>query len=363
MKYSILRLCFCVLCMVAILPVAAQQTRLLTADKSNDYGVVYQLPQTGIEVTATATRTVSKAGPFFRYAAKFIGTDKVVREDNIKWELTAIGLDTYGVADPEATYVMQLKPGSAVAVAVAEDGMLLGINTEPEAPRVPVAYRPKAPAEAEKPIEEYLQYVDEDFLACQSTYKQAEMLASNLMDIREARIALTRGTAETMPTDGRQLEIMLANLQNQEDAIKRAFTGEVTTETYVRSYTLIPSEEGESILFRMSDFAGFVEPDDLSGSPVRLSLKITSEAETPLDAKGEPKKLPKDAVAYNVPATGEVSISHEGKTLAKKSFEFGQFGITFGLQPSLFSDKKEPYEATFSPESGALRRLAPMSTK
>lgn len=339
---------------------SAQQTRLLTADKSNDYGIVYQLPQTGIEVTASATRSVSLAGPFYQYAAKFIGTDKVVREDKVVWTLDDVALRTYGVADPEATYVMSVKPGSSVSVNVAYDGMLLGINSEAEPPYRPDAFRPKAPTAPLKPIDEYLKYVDEEFLASQSTYKQAEILASSLMEIRDARISLTRGTAETMPTDGRQLELMLASLQDQEDAIKRAFTGETVTETYFYKSTFMPSEEGETVIFRLSEAYGFVEADDLSGSPVKLSLKIISEAEEPLDAKGEPKKLPKDAVAYNIPATGVVNVTFGGKTYASGQYGFGQFGITFGLAPSLFTDKREPYSATFVPETGALRRVAPL---
>lgn len=338
----------------------AQQTRRLNADKSNDYGVVYRLPQTGVEITANATRTVSKAGPFFQYAAKFIGTDKVVREDETHWTLDNLSTAVYGVADPDESYVLQVKPGSSVSISVADDGMLLGINTDAEPPYRPTAYKPALPKENTKPIDEYLKFVDEDFLACQSTYKQAEMLAAALMEIREARISLTRGTAETMPTDGRQLELMLASLQDQEDAIKRAFTGETITDSYTRTYLVMPEEEGEQIVFRFSEFDGFVEADDLSGEPVNMDLRIVSEPETPLDVKGEPKKLPKDAVVYNIPATARVTLTHDGRKMAQKDYGFGQFGTTFGLQPTLFSDKKEPYRATFTPADGALLRLEPL---
>ncbi len=341
----------------------AQQTRRLTADKSNDYGVVYRLPVTGVEIMASATRTTYTAGPFYQYAAKFIGTDKVVREDAVVWKLDNLSMSTYGVADPNESYVMQVKPGSSVSLTVAEDGMLLGINTEAEPPYRPAAYRPALPPVDPKPIDEYLKFVDEDFLACQSTYKQAEMLAATLMEIREARIALTRGTAETMPTDGRQLELMLASLQDQEDAIKRAFTGQTVTESYTRNYLVVPDEEGEQILCRFSEFDGFVEPDDLSGAPVRMAIRVVTEPETPLDAKGEPKKLPKDAVVYNVPATASVTLTHDGRKMVEKEYGFGQFGITFGLQPSLFSDKREPYSASFNPADGSLVRLEPVKNR
>ncbi len=89
--------------------------------------------------------------------------------------------------------------------------------------------RPAAPEIPENPdpvnIREYLQYVDEDFIASQSSVKQAQMLAENLMEIRDAKTSLTRGTAETMPTDGRQPELMLESLRHQEAAMTAAFTG------------------------------------------------------------------------------------------------------------------------------------------
>lgn len=343
-------------CLIA----GAQATRSLTADKTNDYGIVYSLPKTGLEITASATVTMTKAGPFYQYAAKFIGTDKVVREDGVKWTLGEVNLRPYGVADPEESYVMQLKPGASVSVNVAEDGMLLGINTQAEPPYQPTVFRPAPPKPDPKPIDEYLKYVDEDFLACQSTYKQAEMLASTLMEIREARIALTRGTAETMPTDGRQLELMLAGLQDQEDAIKRAFTGETVTETYSRNFLVLPNDEGETVVCRFSEFSGFVDADDLSGAPLSLTIKIVSEPELPVDVRGEVKKLPKDAVIYNIPASARVNCSYDGRKLVEREQQFGQFGITFGLAPTLFTDKKEPYSATFVPETGALSRVSPL---
>lgn len=342
---------------LAAIPCGAQQTRLLSADKTNDYGVVYRLPVTGLSVVATATRTVETAGPFYQYASRFIGTDKVISADSERWVLEGLSVNSYGVADPDESYVLSAKPGVMTSVTVADDGMLLAINAPAEAPLRPDAFRPSAPQAAPSSIDEYLQYVDEDFLACQSSFKQAEMLASALMEIRDARISLTRGTAETMPTDGRQLELMLESLRHQEEAITRAFTGQSVSTTVSRQYTVVPEEEGESILFRLSDFAGFVDADDLSGDAVRLSLNMVTAPEIPLDSKGEEKKMPKDAVVYCIPATLNVSFTHKGRVIMQRDMEFAQFGITYGLQPSLFSDKKDLYQATFVPETGALRDL------
>ena len=119
-----------------------------------------------------------------------------------------------------------------------------------------------------------------------------------------------------------------------------------------------PGEPGRSVLFRMSDFAGFVAADDYSGEPVYVNVKVTRRGEMPVDDKGDEKKVPRDAVIYNIPGAATVSLSHSGKTLWSGDLECSQYGIQFGLQPTLFSDRKARSYAVFDPATGALVKLA-----
>ena len=57
-----------------------QQTRLLTGDKSNEYGVVYSLPVTELVVDATCRVTTRVPGPFRQYATRYLGTEATVSE-------------------------------------------------------------------------------------------------------------------------------------------------------------------------------------------------------------------------------------------------------------------------------------------
>lgn len=338
-------------------PALAQQTKMLTADKHNEYGLVYSLPVTAMEFQVTARRTVVTAGPYYQYAKKFIGTDKTPKEDSESWEILSVKAYPYGVPDPEQQYLMQLKPGALTSICVDEDGMLLAINTQVAAPGRPTP-PDDTPLNSNVKPREYLQYVNEDFIASQSSAKQAQMLSESLMEVRDAKVSLTRGTAETMPTDGRQLELMLNSLAHQEAALTAAFTGTVSEQTVTRSFTAVPAEDGRTILFRMSDFAGFTDEDDLSGDPVYLDVKVIREGELPLDSKGEEKKLPKDAVVYNIPGAASVSLILKGKTLWKGDVDMAQMGTRFGLSPTLFSDRKERSQAVFNPVTGALEQIS-----
>lgn len=341
-----------------LMPAAAQQTKLLTAEKHNEYGLVYTLPKTAVRIDVTAKRSVEKAGPYYQYAKKFIGTDKVVKHDSERWVITDVRVTPYGISDDKQRYLMQLKNGQTTFMSVADDGMLLAINKEVMAPTQPRAVESESAGGTIKlDINEYLQFVNEDFIASQSSAKQAQMLAEGLMEARDSKMSLTRGTSEQRPTDGKQLELMLKSLERQERAMMAAFVGMSDSEIVERSFTVVPEEDGQTVLFRLSDFAGFVGADDYSGAPVYLIIEKTQQPKLPVDAKGEEKKLPKDAVMYTLPGTARISLSFEGKTLYSEEMEMGQFGLRFGLDPKLFTSKKERSYAVFNPVTGGVSQI------
>lgn len=342
----------------------AQQTKILTADKHNEYGLIYKLPITSLEIEVEAIRKVYKAGPYYQYAKKYLGLTDVITENYETWEITGVDMRPIGIADDSEEYLMQLKSNSVSYLNVNRDGILLAINREIQLPETEQIEQYSL-STSTLDTDEYLKYVTGDFLASQSSSKRAQILAESLMEIREAKISLSRGTAETMPTDGHQLELMLASLAQQEQAITDAFAGTIQTQKVVRkfSYTPSPDTEGSEILFRMSDFAGFVAADDYSGDPVKISVEITRQGELPADEKGEEKRLPKDAVIYNIPGAAVVTLSFNGVSLFEHEFEFAQFGVKFGLNPSLFNSKKDPSYLILDATTGGIRQLGSNSSE
>ena len=334
----------------------AQQTKVLTADKHNEYGLVYSLPVTALEITVTAVKETCIAGPYAKYAKKYLANDNIIAESGERWTMQTVEVRPYGAVDPDSRYLMQLKPGSTTFISVDQDGMLLSINREAESQATRRAPETAAPVR-QLTGKEYLKYVDEDFIASQSAAKQAQMLAENIMEVRDAHISLTRGTADNMPTDGRQLELMLNSLTDQEQAMTAAFTGSTFSETVSHTYTFVPEEDGDEILFRFSDFKGFCAPNDYAGAPVKISVNVTAEGSLPVDDKGQEKQIPKDGVRYCIPGAAQISISFDGQTLYNRELEFSQFGVIFGLAPNLFTDRKEPSYAIFNPVTGGLKEL------
>ncbi len=355
---------FAIAAAALIAPAAsAQQTHRLTAEKHNEYGIVYTLPNTALAVTVKARKTVAEPGPFHQYAKQCLGKADVVNAPSISWEITDVEITPYGVPDAESQYLMQLKPGAVAYLNVADNDMLLSINTddtdydEPQASRAVVA----TVGDADYDPNAYLKFVGEDFLASQSSVQQARMLAEGILEVRDAKIELTRGTADNMPTDGRQLELMLNSLSEQEEAMTKAFTGNTYSQEMEATYTVLPTDEGRRVLLRLSDFDGFTDADDLAGAPMYFDLKVTRRGELPVDDKGVEKKLPKDAVIYNVPGRARVTLTWRGRTLLEQEVEMSQFGVQFGLNPLLFTDRKAPSYVIFNPATGGIRSIGPVS--
>lgn len=345
----------CVLFHAAI-PALAQQTRMLTPDKYSDYGLVYALPRTAIEVELTARHTLRQAGPFRMFAPKYLGTGDVIMEDSESWEITDVRMRPYGVANDSSIYRMQLKAGQSLSICVADDGMLLAINTEGEAAGEWEPLQNPHPM-LMPPATEYLQYAGEDFGSARSDARRAAILAATLAEVRQARLELTRGTADNMPSDGHQLEIMLNSLAHQEELLLNAFRGREMSETRSARFSLVPDSEGRYVLARINPFNGFINRDDLSGAPVYVDIKAVTGPEVPVDADGKELQMPRDGVMYCLPGTAEVTVLWQGRELFSTTMEMSQMGTTFALSPSLFTNKKAPACATFNPVTGGLRYI------
>lgn len=353
MKYALLSLCLLFTTSIGF----AQETKRLTADKHNEYGLIFSLPQTHLDLEVVATKTIRKAGPYYQYAEKYLGIPGAITQDSESWSLTSVKVNPYGVPDPEEQYLMQFKSGSDGYIVLDENGLLLSINTDPEVDTI-VPIEPKAKKKSPLDNHDYAKVYSEELLMSASTAKMAEVAAKQLYRIRESRLNLVTGEVDELPADGESFKLVIQQLDEQEAALTALFMGTTQTETVVKHIDYIPVEEATNeVVFRISDLYGIVDANNLSGAPVYLNLQITEEGQLPVDNKGNVKKMPKNAVPYAIPGKAEVTITDGKKALFKGEVPVAQFGVIFGLDPSLFTDKKNPTCATFYPQTGAIRQL------
>lgn len=343
----------------------AQTAQRLSATKANDFALVYNLPKTMIDVTLEAEVTVKKPGEFYKYAPKYLNINNPISKESHSVRLLSAAVYTHGLPDSEESYAIQFKSGNPVTVALDAAGIPLSINTEEVMKRdlrdLPEP-RKAGPTPLETPAAR--QVVSEEMLQSQSTAKRAELAAQAIFAIRQTRSELISGQAETMPPDGNSLQLMLDNLQAQEDALMAMFVGTVSVSTQVETFVVDPASLGEDeqkrlTVARLSSVDGIVSADNLSGSPVYLTLSEVSRGEYPVNEKGQQLTFPKNGVPYCIPGALTATVSYDGKTVASETLEVSQLGIVYGLAPNSFTDKKAPIFVIYDPATGAISRQGP----
>lgn len=341
---------------------AAQNVQRLTADKTNEYGLVYSLPKTVVDITIETEHTVKKTGEFNNYATRHLGLDgdAVVRKPEHTVTVKSVTITPRGTADPENRWQIQFKSGGTIpTIFLMDDGVPLSINSDVDAPAAPVL--PIARGAEPTPLEGSAarEAVTEEMTRSTTMSRKAEAAAQRIFELRERRNDIFSGDAESMPPDGKATEIVLAGISAQEAALTAMFTGTVQTFTEVTTVTYTPGKEDQEkvLLARISPLEGIVNKDDLSGIPLYLSFEIVSRGKLPVNDKGEVKKFPKGGVAYTIPGTARLTLRFKNEVIGQADIDVAQLGATFGLDPALFTDKKEPAYVEFSPVTGAVTRI------
>lgn len=343
---------------VAVSSSNAQTTQKFTATKANEYGIVYTLPKTVIDITIETEKTVTEPGEFYKYAKKYLNIEPIDKP-GVKIAVKSIHAYSRGVANPDERYLVTFKAGTSPFMILNSENLPLAINTEnypkDDALELPVA-RDAEPTPLQTPAAR--QVVSEEMLQSQSSAKRAELAAAQIYALRQYRTELMTGQSDAMPPDGNALKLVLENLNAQEAALMAMFIGTTQISTEVHSLTFVPETEIENdVLARVSATDGLVESDDLSGEPLYISVKVIEEGEMPVDEKGMTLPFPKNGFAYRIPGKIELELSYDGKTLLSKQFATAQFGVTYGLNPNLFVDKKEPIYFIFDLTTGAAKEM------
>lgn len=338
---------------------SGQTTQKFSASKANDYGIVYSLPKTVLDITIEAEHVVKTPGEFYKYTKKYLKNETPIAESSESWTVKSVHVNARGIPDEGEQYLMQFKGGSSPFVIMSDTDLPLAINTEdvnvPESPVLPLPVK-AAPTPLETEAARHA--VSEEMMQSQSSAKKAELAAQRIFELRQSRTDYITGQSDQMPPDGDALKIIMDQISAQEAALTAMFLGTEKRETAVRTFTVIPDDEmNRQVIARISAIDGIVDSENLSGDPVILSLNVTERGEMPLNEKGEVKEFPKGGVAYCIPGSADVKVSYDNQVYWNGGVDMAQFGIVYGLDPKLFSDKKAPSYLILDPVTGGIKEL------
>lgn len=346
--------------------VKAQSTQKLTATKASEYGLIYTLPLTSLQVTVAAEKTVRTPGEFYQYARKYLNADPILTP-SVSWKIADAVIVPTAVADTGEQYLVTFKGGNGTYIMVSDQGFPVSINDTEYTGDMEETDLPEA-RKAEPTIlesAEARQAVTPEMIQSRSSAKRAELAAAKIYELRTVRNDIISGQADAMPSDGDAMKTALARIDRQEEALTAMFLGTTQTSVEVRTYDVAipaqPSEAGRTVVARLSALNGLVDASDLSGAPIYLTVTPTSTGTLPVNEKGEPKTFPKGGVAYRIPGTADAELTFEGQRLATASFDVAQYGVIFGLDPGLFTAKKLPSYLHFNPLTGSIRELGTLS--
>lgn len=344
------------LCMATTAMTQAQTEVVKVQKYGKDYGVVYSLPKTKIEVDLTIEKTVYKPGELAEYASKYLRINNVSSEGSTTYRITSTKIRTVGVPNKEATYFIKMKDKTtAPLVEMTKEGVIKSINVEyiPEKKENKEVIRQE---EKHKAIDGR-KFLNEEMLMAGSRSKMAELIAKEIYSIRESKNDLLKGQAENTPQDGEQLKLMLDNLSIQEQALTEMFTGTTHKEITVKTVYIVPEDEvQDEVLFRFSKKMGLVDKDNLVGEPYYVSIKRTSQMQQiePEDGKGKKKEL--EGIAYISPETVIFTIRKGNEKIREEQLPIAQMGVVEYLAPILFN-KNTVTKVYFDTSTGGLIKV------
>ena len=330
---------------------AYAQTEVLTGvTRGKDYGVVYSLPKTQIELEIKANKVSYTPGEFSKYADRYLRLTNVSAEPDEYWELNSVKVKSVGVPNSETTCFVKLKDKTvAPLMELTEDGIVKSINVPYSKSNETKKAAPVTPATVKANPRDFL---TEEILMASSTAKMAELVAKEIYNIRESKNALLRGQADNTPSDGAQLKIMLDNLNLQERAMTEMFSGTLKEEPQTFTIRLTPKEMNNEVAFRFSKRLGIVANDDLAGEPYYISI---TDLKTPAIPEEDGKKKV-DGVAYNVPGRAHVILTGNNKKIFDGELPVTQFGTIEYLAPVLFN-KNSTIKVLFDTATGGLIKV------
>ncbi|MDE5554807.1 MAG: DUF4831 family protein, partial [Muribaculaceae bacterium] len=216
------------------LGIQAQSTQRLNASKANDYGLIYSLPRTLVDITIETEHTEKTPGEFYNYAKLKLGINDAITKPERSVNVKSVTITPRGVADPDNRWLVQFKPGATPYIILGENNCPLAVNTDNilQKPKIilPEAVNAKAtPLETEAAS----QAVTQEMTLSSSLSKRADLVAQRIFELRETRSDLISGQADNTPPDGKSMQLALDNLSAQEAELTAMFAGTTKTSTSV----------------------------------------------------------------------------------------------------------------------------------
>lgn len=312
----------------------------------------YTLPRTVVTATVVVEREVILRGTYAKYAAQYLGISGAAMSDKQNYRILDASLGYYEEPDPAQTYALDRSvdarsrvfhwltvPQSRqplVADAKFQDAAMGNNN-----PFTDVSLQPLYGATVEQnglaDGESFGELpVNRTSMVEKSTEQLAADAANAIFTLRKRRFDLVTGEMGEH-VFGAGLPAALQEIDRLESEYLSLFIGKRYTQRIVRTYSVLPSEKGTSIVCRFSPTKGLVPDSDLSGRPLVIEMTSEGAGETGSASRGTVGSAKKGGanLPYRIPAVQIVKLVDGTDELARERIPIFQMG-TFASAPVIF---------------------------
>lgn len=258
--------------------------------------IVYSLPFTTVHIEVVAEYEDFVAGPYAGYAKKYLGVD-VRTNDEISYRISSVDLIPFIEADPSVNIALFLgnnKNASANFLEMINQGLIMWSDSY-EGKREMMRY-PSLKSDdifASSMSSQNLMSekttlfrtarnnsgservaVQQSQIVEKSAERRAEEVADLIFHLREKRLNIITGDTDAT-FSGDALRAAVDEITRLEEEYLSLFMGKSTYGKQIMSFDVTPKQGVEKqiyIAFRLSERAGLLPANDLSGRPVVLEL-------------------------------------------------------------------------------------------
>ena len=308
-------------------------------------------------------KTTYTPGELCQYAERYLRISNISDKEDSYYAIKSATITAEGLPDESKLYHILFASNSiAPLVNLTESGILQSVNVATSEMSSEAIANPPMTLR-EEPLSAR-SYMTEEMLMTGSKAKLAELVAKEIYNIRESRNLIIRGQNEYMPKDAESLQIILAGLEEQEQAFTQLFTGVTITDVATKTYQVVPEATTEKVVLgRFSRKLGLLQGDDLAGAPIYIDVVCKQVVPAPVaevvQSKGKVSKKKEnlqDGLVYNIPGKAKVKIYTNAQVLAEEMLPLGQLGGTETLSSTLLAKKKN-IKVILDPITGALLKV------
>ena len=299
--------------------------------------VSYSMPQTVLVFNVDAQKESFYAGPYARYAQKYLGISAELY-DRVSYTVTSVKMIPAVEADQSQRFTYQVNAQSQpVFLQLTSQGLVSGPSgayTPDKGWKYPVG---KGSGFSDKGIPSNLtertstlyeadnRAVRQQVIVEKTTEVKAKEVADKIFEIRENKYKILVGDTDATYS-GEAMKATIDALNKLEQDYLTLFTGYSEYGSQSASFEVIPAARMNQtyVAFRLSDEDGLVPADNVSGKPYFVQLTVEEVAPAPaVDNKSKPQQV----INYRIPAVCAVRLTDGIATLLQTRVPVYQLGI------------------------------------